>query len=92
MSTADDLRELCDELDAALTGWLRPSYSLMTTQTGKKAEQLVKQLRQKYYDASMKHSTIEMKLHYALLEVEGMRAQNALLTEALDNCERYKNT
>ncbi len=88
MTTAQDLRELCDELDAALTGWLRPSYSLMTTEIGKKAEILVKHLREKYFTSAMKQSTLEMKLEYAIKDNDGLRECNKQLTDIIDKYER----
>jgi hypothetical protein len=84
VSTADDLRELVDELDAALTGWLRGGRSYMTTKTGEKAESLVRELRQKVYCLTFEVGAKRARLEAALRDNDGLRAANEALTAELE--------
>jgi hypothetical protein len=84
MSTADDLRELCDELDAALTGWPRGGRPYMTTKTGEKAEALLRQLRARRYKQWGENLALRGRLRAALSDIDGLRAANEALTAELE--------
>ena len=84
MTALQDLRELNDELDAGLTGWLRPSYSLMTTAIGRDCERMVRQMRERHYRNRMEIGVLRQRLCYALNDLDGQREMNAQLTGELE--------
>lgn len=84
LTTAQDLRELAHELDAVVTGWPRPRYSLMTTETGRIAERLTRQLFSIRYKQWTECCILRGRLARALVDVEGLRASNEALTAELE--------
>jgi hypothetical protein len=84
VSAAQDLRELGDALDAALTGWPRPSYSLMTTEAGRVAERATRQLFELRYKQWAEICVMRGRLARALCDVEGLRASNEALTTEIE--------
>jgi hypothetical protein len=84
LTTAQDLRELAHELDAALTGWPWPRNSSMTTETGRAAERLTRQLRERHYKQWTECCVMRGRLVRALADVEGLRASNEALTNELE--------
>lgn len=81
---ACDLRDLVDELDAAITAWPRGMRSFMQTRTGKKAEALVRSLRAKMLRYAVEGWTLRARLRRAEAERDGARAANEVLTAELE--------
>ena len=83
MSAKDDLRDLRDLLDAALTGWIGANFK-PSTKTGERCSELVAKLRQRIYRSWGENLALRARLHQALRDVDGLRAANQLLTDELE--------
>lgn len=84
MSAANDLRELEAEVDAAMTGWPRPTYTFMTTVAGRRLETAIRSLRAKLFRGWSERMALRARLSRALCDVHGLRAANELLTAELE--------
>jgi hypothetical protein len=84
MTTAQDLRDLRDQLDGALTGWPWPSSIKASTKIGAECLDLVHQLRKRRYKDWAENCVLRARLSAALKDNEGQREMNAILTAELE--------
>ncbi len=84
MTAAADLREITNQLDGVLTGWIADRYSYMTTATGTIAEKLVRKLRERHFKQWCENCVLRGRLAKALADLEGARNANEALTNELE--------
>jgi len=80
---SDDLRDLRDYLDAILTGWIGARVKARTV-AGAESLTLARELRGKFYRQWAEGCVLRGRLSRALVELDGLRDANALLTDELE--------
>jgi hypothetical protein len=83
MTTANDLRDVADYLDATLTGWI-PARIRAKTVTGQRCLTLAVAVRGMLYRRWAEGCVLRGRLSRALVELDGLRATNEILTAELE--------
>lgn len=88
MTLRSDLEWLSDATDQLVHGGLPTWPRQWTTVTCGKIAEDIKALHERYFHASMAHIGLRARIAALEVQVDGERAQNAVMTEQIERLER----